>query len=105
MTVAELDGELVGLMALSSQPDGSWIDQMSVHPSHVGQRIGTSLLAHALATLPAPIGLYTFQRNAGARRFYERHGFVAVTFTQGEANEERCPDVLYEYPVRPRAGG
>ena len=105
MTVAERGGELVGLMALSSQPDGRWIDQMSVHPSCVGQHIGSMLLAQALATLPAPIRLYAFQQNAGARRFYERHGFVAVTFTQGEANEERCPDVLYEYPVRPRAGG
>ena len=40
--------------------------------------------------------VYTFQANAGARRFYERHGFVPVEFTDGQANEERCPDVLYE---------
>ena len=37
-----------------------------------------------------------FQANSGARRFYERRGFVAVEFTDGESNEERCPDVLYE---------
>jgi hypothetical protein len=47
-------------------------------------------------TLAPPIRLYTFQANAGARRFYERHGFVPIEFTDGQANEERCPDVLYE---------
>ncbi len=69
---------------------------MSVDPSLVGRGIGSGLLAHALKTLGRPICLYTFQENRGARRFYERHGFVAVEFTDGQGNEERCPDVLYE---------
>ena len=58
------------------------------------------LLAHAMRTLELPIRLYTFQANVGARRFYERHGFVAIEFTDGHANEERCPDVLYELSAR-----
>ena len=69
---------------------------MSVEPALVGGGIGALLLAHALRTLPLPIRLYTFQANAGARRFYERHGFCIVELTDGSANEERCPDVLYE---------
>ena len=48
-----------------------------------------------------PIRLYTFQTNAGARRFYERYGFRAIRFTDGRANEEHCPDVLYELAVPP----
>jgi hypothetical protein len=28
-----------------------------------------------------------------ARRFYERHGFQVVAFTDGERNEEKMPDV------------
>jgi hypothetical protein len=39
--------------------------------------------------------------NAGARRFYERHGFSAIEFTDGSANEERCPDVLFELAACP----
>jgi GNAT superfamily N-acetyltransferase len=77
----------------------SWIDQMYLDPTHVGRGIGALLLAHALATLPRPIRLYTFQRNEGARRFYERHGFRAVEFSDGSGNEERCPDVLFELSV------
>lgn len=45
----------------------------------------------------APLRLYTFQANHGAMRFYERHDFLAIAFTDGQANEERCPDVLYEH--------
>jgi len=105
VTVAELNGEVVGLMAVSRDPDCRWIDQMYIHPSHVGLGIGSELLAHALATLPPPIRLYTFQANAGARRFYVRHGFVAIKFTDGAENEEHCPDVLYEYLASKQAPG
>jgi len=112
VTVAEQTGVIVGFVALSQdsgcswQDSGcSWIDQMFVHRSHVGKGVGTQLLAHALNTLPAPVRLYTFQENTGARRFYERHGFVAVQLTDGQANEEHCPDVLYERPAASQTGG
>jgi ribosomal protein S18 acetylase RimI-like enzyme len=63
----------------------------------VGQGIGKLLLEGALAHLQLPVRLYTFQANTGARRFYERHGFVAIEFSDGQGNEEKCPDVLYEW--------
>ena len=44
--------------------------------------------------------LHTFTRNEGARRFYKRHGFVAVAFGEGSSNEEREPDVRYERATR-----
>lgn len=100
VVVAECQGRVIGAMATEPGADGaSWIAQMAVDPGHVNQRIGSQLLAHALATLARPIRLYTFQSNTGARRLYERHGFVAVRFTDGADNEERCPDVLYELPA------
>jgi Uma2 family endonuclease len=40
--------------------------------------------------------LWTFQRNAAARAFYQAHGFVAQRMTGGD-NEEREPDVLYRW--------
>ena len=96
VTVAEAGGRVIGMMATERREQASWINQMAVDPALVGQGIGGLLLALAKRTLAPPIRLYTFQANAGARSFYERHGFVAVEFTDGQTNEERCPDVLYE---------
>ena len=97
VVVAEIDGSIVGAMHTERTDAASWITQMAVDPAHVGNGIGSLLLAHAMGTLPQPIRLYTFQANVRARRFYERHGFNAVEFTDGQGNEERCPDVLYEF--------
>jgi ribosomal protein S18 acetylase RimI-like enzyme len=95
--VAELDDTVVGVMATEREELCSWITQMAVDPGHVGVGIGSALLEHAFRMLPSPIRLYTFQANHGARRFYERHGFRAMQLSDGSANEERCPDVLYEF--------
>jgi len=90
-------GTIVGMMALTRRDDVGWLDHLYVSPSHVGRGIGTRLLEHAKPELGSPIRLYTFQANEGARRFYERHGFRALAFCDGSGNEERCPDVLYEW--------
>lgn len=95
-TVAEVLGRIVGFVSVTHGPSHGWIDQLYVEPRFVGQRVGTALLVHALKALPRPVRLHVFQANGGARRFYERHGFVPVAFTDGADNEERCPDVLYE---------
>jgi GNAT superfamily N-acetyltransferase len=95
--VAEADGIILGMMALSKSGDIGWIDQLYLYPALVGQGIGTLLLEHAKAELGSPIRLYTFQENLAARRFYERHGFHPIVFTDGSGNEEHCPDVLYEW--------
>lgn len=103
VTVAELGGAVVAVLAVSRQAGIAWVDQLYVQPGHEGQRLGSLLLQHAHDTLPRPVRLYTFQANDAARRFYERHGYVAIAFTDGAANEERCPDVLYELPAAPPA--
>lgn len=95
--VAEERGAALGMLALAEDEQARWIDQLYVRPDRVGGGVGTLLLRHALDRLAAPVRLYTFQANAGARRFYERHGFQAVAFGDGSGNEERCPDVLYEW--------
>lgn len=96
VTVAKNGAGVVGLIACSHSENCRWITQMAVSPAYIGHGIGTQLLLHALGTLPPPIRLYTFQANFGARRFYERHGFCAVAYTDGSGNEERCPDILFE---------
>jgi len=99
VTVATEVTSVLGILATASETGVSWINQLYVRPGHVGRGIGSRLLEHALGSLSAPVRLYTFQANAGARRFYERHGFKSIACTDGSANEERCPDVLYELAV------
>jgi GNAT superfamily N-acetyltransferase len=96
VTVALIGGEIVGVLALSTENETTWVDQLYIHPLHVGQGIGSALLSLAVAAVPASVRLYTFQQNSRARTFYERHGFVAVEFSDGSTNEEKCPDVTYE---------
>jgi len=99
--VALVDGEVQGVLATALDPAdrAGWIEQLYVHPAHVGAGLGRVLLAHALRTLPRPVRLYSFQGNAHARGFYEHHGFVPRSFGDGSGNEEGCPDVLYELPA------
>ena len=59
--------------------------------------VGDAMLAHAKHLRPAGLRLWTFQRNAPARRFYEARGFVAIQFTDGATCMERDPDVLYQW--------
>ena len=96
VTVAVDQGRIVGVLAVARQADTAWIEQLSVDPRQLRSGVGGTLLRHALATLPRPLRLWTFQPNTNARVFYEHHGFVAVRFTDGVENEERFPDVLYE---------
>jgi ribosomal protein S18 acetylase RimI-like enzyme len=98
MTWVVDDGSaILAYMTLVVRPDGGWIDQLYAHPDATGRGHGTARLVLAKHELPAPIRLYTFQQNTGARRFYERAGFVVEKLSDGLTNEERCPDVLYRW--------
>ena len=81
------------------------MEHLYVRPELQGRGVGSALLDVAKASggrLPPLV----FQRNAGARRFYERHGLRLVELTNGAANEEREPDVLYEWrPLNPARPG
>jgi len=85
--------EVVGLLVL----DGADVDQLYVDPIRWSRGVGSQLLALAKQQRPDGLWLWTFQANAGARRFYERHGFAAVEETDGSGNEEQAPDVRYAW--------
>ena len=91
--VAEVDGQVVGYVTLQ----GAELNDLYIQPGYQGQGIGTALLAKAMELSPGELSLWAFQRNEGARRFYERHGFVVVELTNGAGNEEREPDVRYRW--------
>jgi len=86
-------GSVVAMMALSAD----MLEQLYVAPGWTGRGIGSRLLSLAQARRPAGLDLYTFQVNAGARRFYERNGFVEVARGNGNDNEEGQPDLRYAW--------
>lgn len=88
--IAEFEGRVAGILAL----EGNEIDRLYVAPEAQQRRIGTVLLEHAKALHPKGLTLVTHQRYTGARRFYERHGFVALEFGTSPPPENE-PDVRY----------
>jgi putative acetyltransferase len=79
---------------IAFRPD--FIEHLFVRPEAQGEGLGPRLLEKAMEST-AELSLWTFQQNLRARRFYERHGFVVVTETDGADNEEKMPDVLYRW--------
>ena len=88
VTLADLTQTAVGFIAHSA----GFISCLYVLGAHRGQGIGRALLETAKSGASGPLKLWTFQANAGARRFYLREGFVETGRTPGN-NEERLPDV------------
>ncbi|MFD8954710.1 GNAT family N-acetyltransferase [Streptomyces xanthophaeus] len=91
--VAVAEGSVVGLLVL----DGEELEQLYLDPSWRGRGLGDRFVDLAKQQRPQGLGLWTFQVNGSARRFYERHGFTAVERTDGLRNEEREPDVRYTW--------
>jgi ribosomal protein S18 acetylase RimI-like enzyme len=90
--VAEVAGRIVGFAALS----GDLLGHIYVHPNEQDRGLGTALFDIVKQERPGGFRLWVFQKNEGARRFYERHGCQLVELTDGSGNEEKEPDALYE---------
>lgn len=86
------DGIMLGMIAFRE----GWIDQLYVMPRAQGRGIGSALLGQAQSSFSS-LRLWTFQRNARARRFYEARGFVLIEETDGARNDEKEPDALYAW--------
>jgi GNAT superfamily N-acetyltransferase len=93
--IAEIRDAVVAVLVLH---DG-WVDQLYVHPHWTGRGIGSRLLDLAKSRCRR-LDLWAFLSNLGARRFYERHGFVEIERTEGSSNEEKAPDVHYRWTGR-----
>lgn len=91
--VAEIGGNVIGFAALSDDLLG----HLYVHPDEQDRGVGTALIDRVKEQRPAGFRFWVFQKNEGARRFYERHGCRLVELTDGSGNEEREPDALYEW--------
>jgi GNAT superfamily N-acetyltransferase len=98
--VAAASGAVVGFARLTED----WLDDLYLDPAWTGRGIGGSLLELAKARRPDGFGLWVFESNTRARRFYARHGLVEVERTDGSGNEEKAPDVRMEWRGRERHG-
>jgi putative acetyltransferase len=86
------DDRILGYAAV----DDSMLNYLYVEPDEIGSGIGSALYRHVLERRPAGLTFWVFQQNERARRFYERHGARPIRFTDGQGNEEKTPDVLYD---------
>lgn len=87
--VVEVEEELVGYLML----EPGWLHSIYVRPDLTGRGIGTFLLDFVKSIRPEGFGLWVFESNEGARRFYRRHGLVELRRTDGADNDERAPDI------------
>jgi ribosomal protein S18 acetylase RimI-like enzyme len=80
VTVAERDGEILGLLVLGLDDEGFFVDNVAVSPSHQGTGVGKALLQHAeTAARDAgfdSIYLYTHERMVENLALYSRIGYV-----------------------------
>ena len=82
------DGVVKGIVVVW----GDEIEKLYVEPTFQGGGIGAALLAYAVERLGAR-RLWALEKNAGALRFYARHGFLP---TGARKFEEDTPEYLIE---------
>jgi len=86
--VAEIDGDVVGTVSLTTEPEGLYVRSMAVSPNAQGRGIGHELLKavdeHANATEFERIFLYTTYFVPGAKEMYAKHGYEWVRDTTAE---------------------
>lgn len=90
--VAEHNGTLAGFLSHTR----GLISHLFAHPDHQGCGVGSALLDDAITHYGPPLHLWCFEANGRARALYESRGFVMTERTDGTANEEGLPDLLYE---------
>ena len=89
--VAFLHGRMAGFVAASRAS----VAQLYIRKGLQRRGIGTRLLEWAKEQSAGSLWLYTFARNAGARAFYERHGFTIVA--RGFEPSWQLDDLRYEW--------
>jgi GNAT superfamily N-acetyltransferase len=98
--LAEEDGRLLGFLGIEASTNlggAPVLEKLYVEPAEQNRGIGAALLEKAKELRPDGLYLWVFQKNDGARRLYERHGFRIVKLTDGAENMEHEPDALYEW--------
>lgn len=93
VTVATHSDRIISFLARQAEE----IRLLHSHPDFIGRGAGSRLLTAAKKADVKALELWCFQENLAARRFYERHGFRPIAFTDGSGNDEKTPDVRYRW--------
>ncbi len=88
VVVARSGDQVVGFLALQ----GSDIQALYLADDARGFGLGARLLEQAKGQAEQ-LGLWSFQANDAALRFYKKHGFIEDQRTNGADNDEGLPDV------------
>ena len=94
VTVLRAGSDFAGFFAFQDEK----LQAFFVTADRRGQGVGAQAMAR-MKSQKSHIALWTFQQNTGAQRFYERHGFVETDRTDGARNDEKIPDIKYEWSV------
>ena len=90
--VFELDGQVAGFAVVQHDE----LDALYVDPGAQRRGVGSALFEHVQQARPDGFRFWAFRDNTRARPFYDARGCVVVDSSDGD-NEERMPDVLYEW--------
>ena len=86
--VAEIEGEAVGTVSVTTEPEGLYVRSMAVSPRTQGRGVGHKLLEAvdewAVGTDEERIFLYTTYFVPGAKQMYEKHGYGKVRDTTAD---------------------
>jgi GNAT superfamily N-acetyltransferase len=80
-SIITIDGELAGCVTVRPDDGGRLLEHFYLAPRYQGRGLGSTVLGTILARTDAdgmPVRLNVLQ-GSGARRLYERHGFVVET--------------------------
>jgi ribosomal protein S18 acetylase RimI-like enzyme len=91
--VASRGEQILGYAAL----DGDVLEHLYLRSDARRQGIGTLLLDEVRTHSPRGLRLHVFERNTGARAFYERHGFTVLDTNDGSRNMENLPDMTLRW--------
>lgn len=89
---AYVDGMLAGFIARK----GTEIHALCLRPHLQGQGIARALMKDAKRNAKK-LGLWSYQANDRATRFYEKAGFAEITRTDGAGNDAHLPDIRFEW--------
>lgn len=91
----DTDGECIWVATVNNFPVGfisvwladNFIHNLFVHPSNVGQGIGSALLSESLKKIGRPASLKCLLKNMSARDFYLSQGWKIVSHGEGPDGE------------------
>ncbi|MGP4844396.1 GNAT family N-acetyltransferase [Marinobacter sp. 1Y8] len=79
--IIQLGTDRMGVLILDHHDDCDWLQEIQIGPDHQGRGLGTTLLLELIADARSrgvPVRLQVLHANDGARRLYERMGFLEV---------------------------